>query len=86
MVFKDARFRGRKRALVLPVVADLEARVAKALASAPNLDGSAITVTAMGDRIVLKGFATTEIERQRAEEQTLLIEGVGSVDNQLQLH
>ncbi len=28
----------------------------------------------------------TEIERQRAEEQVLRIEGVGSVDNQLQLH
>ncbi len=70
MVFKDARFRGEKRALVLPVIADLEARVAKALASAPNLDGSAITVHGHGRSDRPQGLRDDEIERQRAEEQT----------------
>ncbi|MCA3628641.1 MAG: BON domain-containing protein [Methylobacterium sp.] len=85
MVFKDARFRGDKRALVLPVVAELEARVAKALASAPDLDGSSITVTTRGNCLVLKGFVTSEVERERAADHTRLIEGVIAVDNQLQL-
>ena len=85
MVFKEARFRGEKRALVLPVAADLEAKVAKALAGAPDLDGSSITVTAVADAIVLAGFVTSEAERQRAGEQAALVEGVSRIENRLQL-
>ena len=85
MVFKDARFRGEKRALLQPVIADVEARVAKTLASAPDLDGSSITVTAVADAIVLAGFVTSEAERRRASEQAALVEGVSRIENRLQL-
>lgn len=85
MVFKEARFRGEKRALELPVTAELEAQAAKALASAPDLDGSSITVTAIGECIVLKGYVSSDIERERAEEQVRTIDGVMSVKNELQL-
>ncbi|PPD15775.1 MAG: transporter [Methylobacterium sp.] len=85
MVFKDARFHGEKRAQMLPVVAVTEARVATLLASAPDLDGSSITVTAMDDGIVLAGFVTSEGELRRAAELAQAVEGVAFVDNRIAL-
>lgn len=85
MVFKQARFHRKKRSRVLPVAADLEARVAEALATAPHLDGTAITVTALGNCMVLKGFVTSPEERERATEQAGAVDGVGEIDNQIQI-
>lgn len=85
MVFKDGRFRGEKRAQLQPVVAMTEARVATLLASAPDLDGSSITVTAMDDGIVLAGFVGSKGELRRAAELAGGVEGVAFVDNRIAL-
>lgn len=44
------------------------AAVSNALASAYDIDASAITVSVVGSYVVLSGFVRSPIERQRAEE------------------
>jgi osmotically-inducible protein OsmY len=68
-----------------PTDAVLEARVAEALGRAGLVDASRVSVTTMGAIVTLDGFVGSPYEVDAAGEVAGKVEGVGGVDNRLQV-
>lgn len=84
MVYKPQAFYGHETDIADTQAspgAQLEARVAEALARAADIDASDISVTAMGTRIVLQGTVAFPEEIAIAEDIASRIAGVLSVEN-----
>ena len=68
-----------------PVDALLETNVADHVATAADLDATAVTVTAIGGLITLGGFTNSEEEKLRAGEIAAEIPEVSQVENIIQV-
>jgi osmotically-inducible protein OsmY len=86
MVFKPQTFYGHEPSTVEPEqtsAAAIESKVAEALARAGDLDAADVSVTSVGDRIVLSGIVAYPEEVAIAEDIASRIDGVGAVENQI---
>jgi len=63
-----------------PAAANLAAKAAKALSTAPELDGTALELKVKGNAAVLSGEVDSFMQRKTAERLLSEVEGVGSVD------
>lgn len=68
-----------------PTDASLEADVAAALGRAGLVDASRVSVTTKGAVVTLDGFVGSRVEVDSAGEVAARVEGVGRVDNRLQV-
>jgi hypothetical protein len=68
-----------------PVEVPLEQRVADLLAVSGSVDASAVTVTAEGDRIHLRGIVFSAEEIARSSAIALSVDGVQTVENDILL-
>ena len=87
MVFKPQTFHELPPQAELddPTHALLEAEVADALGRAGALDASRITVVTRGGVVTLDGFVGSRSEVDIAGEAAGRVEGVGRVDNRIQM-
>ena len=83
MVFKPPMFYDKEPTIEVenPPVAELETRVADALATSFGVDASDVTVVAEGSDIVLSGSVLDEAEIARATEVAQAVPGVSAVRN-----
>jgi osmotically-inducible protein OsmY len=63
----------------------LEQRVGSAISSNPYLNGRKLRFEAVDRKIVLKGRVGTYFQKQMAQEAVRTLEGVDSIDNQLEV-
>ena len=64
---------------------DLSDRISNVVARNPFLDTRQIQFTANGNRVVIHGNVETYFKKQMAQEAVRNIEGVKSIDNQLEV-
>ncbi|TRL38766.1 BON domain-containing protein [Rhizobium straminoryzae] len=85
MVFKPQTFHAEQPVVTAenPPDAQLETRVAEALASAGGLDPTNLAVTVEGTTVILTGSVLLPGESDRAAEVALSVAGVTSVTNHL---
>ncbi len=83
MVFKPPMFYDKEPTIELenPPAAELETRVADALATNFGVDASDVTVVADGTQITLTGTVLDGAEISRATEVAACVEGVSEVRN-----
>ncbi len=63
----------------------LTTKVKAALLDDPNVSAIEIEVDTFKNRVVLSGFVDTEAERQRADQVARGVEGVGVVENNIEI-
>lgn len=83
MVFKPPMYYDKEPTIEVenPPVAELETRVADALATNFGVDASDVTVVADGSEITLTGTVLDDAEIARATEVAACVDGVSQVHN-----
>lgn len=71
---------------VAPSPAPLDAAVRERLAVDPALRGAAVSVSAAGGTVTLRGTVATAAQRAAAERSALAVAGVSVVNNQLKVN
>lgn len=86
MVFKPQQFHDRppQSEIQDPTQADLEARVAEALARAASVDASQVAVTVFEGAVTLDGFVSSTEEINRVGEVAMCVQGVATLRNCVQ--